>query len=75
MLWSEIFLSRVGILSVFYRLYQKSFFCGQPRWQPLVNTSPVSQFSENVNSFNVLANALGPLKNSHFGHLSYKTLS
>ena len=44
--------------------------CGQPWWQPLVNTGPISQFWENASSFNFLANSLGPLKNSHFGPMA-----
>ena len=32
--------------------------CGQPSWQPLVNISLISQFRENVSSFNFLTNTL-----------------
>ena len=32
--------------------------CCQSCWQPLVNTCLISEFQENVNSFNFLANAL-----------------
>ena len=42
---------------VFYWFYQKKNCC-QPCWQPLVNTCLISEFQENVNSFNFLANAL-----------------
>ena len=42
----------------FSRLYQQNFSCRQPLWRSLVNTSPISQFQENVSSFNFLANTL-----------------
>ena len=37
---------------------KKIFLGGQPWWWPLVNTSLISQFRENVSSFNFLANTL-----------------
>ena len=46
----------------FSRLYQQNFSCRQPLWRSLVNTSPISQFQENVSSFNFLANTL-PMRN------------
>ena len=41
----------------FCGLYQKNYF-RQPWWRPLVNTCQISQFRENVSSFNFLGNAL-----------------
>ena len=47
---SEIFLSHD-------ELHQKKKKC-KPWWQPLANTSLISQFQENISSFNFLANTL-----------------
>ena len=54
---SELFLSQDGIFHCLQVLRKKSS-CHQPWWQPLVNTSLISQFWENVSRFNFLANAL-----------------
>ena len=51
----------------FCGLYQKRFSCCQPWWRSLVNTSLISQFLENVNSFNFLATPCGEnLRKSNF---------
>ena len=61
MLWN-IFFPGWHFLA-FYGLQQKKNYCRQPWWRPLVNTSLISQFRENVISFNFLAKALIHLKN------------
>ena len=53
---SEIFLSQDGVFQ--HSMYQKNFLRSQSWWRPLVNTSLISQFQENVNSFSFLANTL-----------------
>ena len=56
----------------FCRLYQKKFSCCQPLWWSLVNTSLISQFWENVRSFNFLANALKALLMKHCWSVTLK---
>ena len=46
--------SQDGVL----RVVAKKFSSRKPWWQPLVNTSLISQFRQNVISFNLLANTL-----------------
>ena len=53
----KYFFHRMAISSVLLVATTKKFF-RQPWWRPLVNTSLISQFCENVSSFNFLANAL-----------------
>ena len=53
----EIFLSQDGVFQYSKGCIQKNPF-RQPWWWPLVNTSPISQFRENVSSFNFQANTL-----------------
>ena len=60
---SEIFFSRMVFSSILW-IVPNNFFCHQPWWQPLVNTRLVSQFWEDVSSFNFLANAL-PVYHQH----------
>ena len=47
----------IYLVHVIYYFYL-FFSCRQPWYQPLVNTSLISQFLENVSNFNFLANAL-----------------
>ena len=56
----------------FSRLYQKKFSCCQPLSRSLVNTSLISQFWENVRSFNFLANALEALLMKHYWSVTLK---
>ena len=56
MLWN-IFFPRWRFPS-FYGLYQKMFSCRQTWWRLFVNISLISQFRENIGSFNFLTNAL-----------------
>ena len=54
---SEIVFSKIAFSSVL-RVVPKFFSDRQPWWLPFVNASLVSQFRENVSSFNFLANNL-----------------
>ena len=53
----EIFFPKMAFSSILWVVPNKISFC-QPWWRPLVNTCQISQFPENIISFNFLANAL-----------------
>ena len=60
---SDIFVFQDGVFHCFTECNKKT--CHQPFWGLLVNSSLISQFWENVISFNILGNALTP------SHCSY----
>ena len=70
MSYSEIFLSLDSVYQYYTGCPKKCSFC-QTWWRPLVNTSLISQFRENVSTFNFLANALSGWVNMILPQPSY----